>query len=119
MPRVIRYEIAAANPAVLSTFYQGLFGWQFQKAGDQEYYLINPGAGPGIDGALTVRQQGMPGTINTIGVVSVDEALGKVAQLGGAVLMPKTAIRGSGYLAYAVDPEGNVFGMLELNEQAK
>jgi predicted enzyme related to lactoylglutathione lyase len=119
MPRVIRYEIAAADPGTLSTFYGGLFGWQFQKVGDQDYYVINAGAGPGIDGALTRRFEGGPGVINTIAVASVDEAVAKVTQLGGTVVMPKTAIRGSGYVAYCVDPENNLFAIMELNDQAK
>lgn len=119
MPRVIRYEIAAADLGTMSAFYSGLFGWQFQKLGDQDYFVINAGAGPGIDGGLTRRFEGGPGVINTIGVASVDESIAKVQQLGGAVVVPKTAIPGSGYVAYCVDPENNVFAIMELNDQAK
>jgi predicted enzyme related to lactoylglutathione lyase len=118
MPRVIRYEIAAADPGTLYTFYQALFGWQFQRAGDQDYWAIS-GDGPGIDGALIRRFEGGPGVINTLSVASVDEAIAKVATLGGAVIMAKTAIPGTGYVAYCVDPEGNVFGIMEINDQAR
>jgi hypothetical protein len=119
MPRVIRHEIAAADPGTISVFYHGLFGWDFQQAGDQDYWVIDGGEGAGIDGAMVRRYEGGPGTINTIAVPSVDDAIAKVAQLGGAVAMPKATLPGTGYLAYCMDPEGNVFGVLQLDEKAK
>jgi len=33
--------------------------------------------------------------------------------------MPKTAIPGVGYFGYCVDPEGNLFGMLQADVNAK
>jgi uncharacterized protein len=33
--------------------------------------------------------------------------------------MPKTAIPGVGYLAYCSDTEGNVFGLMQADKNAK
>lgn len=37
---------------------------------------------------------------------------------GGAVVLPKMAVPGVGWLAYFRDTEGNVFGMMESDESA-
>ncbi len=37
---------------------------------------------------------------------------------GGAVVLPKMAVPGVGWLAYFSDTEGNVFGMMEADESA-
>ncbi|MBI1790822.1 MAG: VOC family protein [Acidobacteria bacterium] len=115
MPRVIRYEIAADDPDMMAQFYGGLFGWEFQKVGDQDYWVINSGEGPGIDGAMIRRIEGGPGVINTLDVPSVDDFCQGVAEMGGQVLLAKTAIPGVGFFAYCQDPEGNTFGVMELN----
>ena len=38
---------------------------------------------------------------------------------GGTVLMEKTAVPGVGYFAYCKDTEGNVFGIIEGDLEAK
>jgi hypothetical protein len=65
------------------------------------------------------RQEGFPGTINTIGVPSVDEFVGRVTRHGGKVVMPKMAIPGVGYQAYCQDPGGNLFGIHQSAPSAK
>jgi predicted enzyme related to lactoylglutathione lyase len=39
--------------------------------------------------------------------------------LGTAVVVPKMAVPGIGWLAYANDTEGNIFGMLQPDAAAK
>ncbi len=62
---------------------------------------------------------GQPRTINTIGVPSVDEFVGKVVSAGGKVEIPKMAIPGVGYQAYCRDTEGNLFGIHQSDPSAK
>ena len=64
MPRVIHFEIHAADPARAQAFYEALFGWQFkgwappgQPVG---YWLISTGEGPGIDGGMLPRHGAPP-----------------------------------------------------------
>jgi predicted enzyme related to lactoylglutathione lyase len=64
----------------------------------------------------------MPGQIgitNTIDVSSVDEYSKKVQSMGGQVIVPKMAIPGVGYFANCMDTEGNIFGIIQMDENAK
>ena len=55
MPRVVHFEIHAADPERAVNFYQTLFGWTFQKwEGPMDYWLIvtGPDDQRGINGGL-------------------------------------------------------------------
>jgi predicted enzyme related to lactoylglutathione lyase len=51
--------------------------------------------------------------VNYITVESIDESLKKVEKLGGKILVPKQQVPTVGWIAVAVDPEGNQFGLLQ------
>lgn len=51
-------------------------------------------------------------------VESVSDYADKVQQLGGMMVVPKTAIPRMGYFAVALDPEGNPIGLFEMNSAA-
>ena len=55
--------------------------------------------------------EGMPPTID---VSCIDATVARVIAHGGMLLIPKTAIRESGFLAYCQDIEGNVFSILQI-----
>ncbi|WP_256623107.1 VOC family protein [Methanolobus chelungpuianus] len=40
MPTVVHMDIPTDNVERARNFYSDLFGWEFSKAGDMEYYLI-------------------------------------------------------------------------------
>ena len=98
-----------------------MFDWNLEKYGTQDYWLAtsNNKKEPGIDGALMAKKPGMTSTVNTIGVPNLDEYMKKVVAAGGKIVVPKMAVTQMGYLAYAVDTEGNVFGMMENDKNAK
>ena len=115
-------EFAAQEPEKAGEFYEKVFGWKLQKwDGPQAYWLVTTGAyhEAGINGGILRRQEGFPGTINTIGVPSVDELVKKVTSHGGKVAMPKMTIPGVGYQAYCHDPGGNLFGIHQSDPSAK
>jgi predicted enzyme related to lactoylglutathione lyase len=121
MPRVIHFEIPADSPERAAKFYQEVFGWRFQKwEGPMEYWMVTTGAEgkPGINGGLLRRQHPGQGTVNTVDVESVDAAVATVEKNGGKIALPKMAIPGVGYLAYGIDPEGNIFGMMQADSSA-
>jgi len=60
-----------------------------------------------------------PGTLNTVAVKSLDQTMKNIEQRGGKVCVPKMAIQKVGWLAYATDPGGNVFGIIEPDTNAK
>jgi hypothetical protein len=51
--------------------------------------------------------------LNTISVSSLDESIKKIEKSGGKICVSKMAIPRIGWLAYAEDPAGNVFGIIE------
>jgi len=69
---------------------------------------------------LLRRREGLNArTINTINVPSVEEFGEKIERRGGEIWVPKMAIKGVGWPAFAEDPEGNVFEILQLDTAAK
>ena len=73
---------------------------------------------PGINGGL-LRNTQVKTTTNTIGVDSVDKAIEAAKSAGGQLVMPKTPIPGVGYFAYCLDTEGNLFGVMQADQNAK
>lgn len=122
MPRIVHFDLPADDTQRAINFYESVFGWKFDKwGGPTDYWLINTGPDeePGIHGGLAPRQENDPGIVNTVGVPSVDEAVVKIKEQGGKVLRPKSAIPGVGWLAYCRDTEGNDFGIMEDDPEAK
>ena len=124
MQRVIHFEIYTHDPEAVCPFYQDVFGWKFKKfeGGPIEYWLVTTGddKDPGINGGLARPRGGQsPGTINTIAVPSLDQSIKKIEERGGKICVPKMKIPSVGWLAYAEDPTGNVFGVIEPHPEAK
>jgi predicted enzyme related to lactoylglutathione lyase len=124
MPRVTHFEIYTDDPETVRPFYEEVFDWKFKKfeGGPVEYWLVTTGSDkePGINGGITRPREGQaPGTINTIAVPSIDGFIKKIEQHGGSICVPKMAIPTIGWLAYAQDPQGNVFGIIEPDAKAK
>jgi predicted enzyme related to lactoylglutathione lyase len=122
MSRVIHFEIPANDPEKLADFYKKAFGWKSEKwPGPTEYWMVTTGAEgqPGINGGLMRKQGPVTGTTNTVGVDSVDDSIKTVQKAGGKIVMDKTAIPTVGYFAYLQDPEGNIFGVMQPDTNAK
>ena len=130
MWRVVHFEIHAEKPERAVQFYTAVFGWQFKKwDGPSEYWLIMTGdpATPGINGGLMPRPGPTPPELQCAGqqlhlhggVQSVDASIASVTANGGIIAMPKMAVPTIGWLAYAKDTEGNIFGMMQPDPNAK
>jgi len=122
MSRVIHFEIPAGDPQRAASFYKKVFGWKIEKwPGPMEYWMVTTGTDgvPGINGGLLKRQAPTTATTNTIGVESVDAAVTAVQGAGGKMIMPKMAIPTVGYFAYCEDTEGNLFGVMQPDANAK
>ncbi len=122
MSRVVHFEIPAGDTKRAVAFYGKAFGWKFEKwPGPMEYWLVSTGdaAAPGINGGLLPSGSTVKSTTNTIQVDSVDAAAAAVKSAGGKQLSPKNAIPGVGYFAYCEDTEGNMFGVMQNDTNAK
>ena len=127
MPRVVHFEIHAGDPERAITFYEKLFGWTFQKwEGPMPYWLIitGPNDKPGINGGLVPRRGEIDGQaviayVCTVDVESLDSSIATVEASGGSIALPKMPVPGVGWLAYCKDIEGNIFGMMQADPEAK
>jgi predicted enzyme related to lactoylglutathione lyase len=116
--RVSFFEFASPDPAKEMEFFKTLFGWEFQKFGDQgqDYWLVTTGPKeePGIDGGLLpLMSDQQPRTTNTITVPDIDEAVAKAAAAGATMMMDKQEIPNFGWTAYMISPTGIPFGLFQ------
>jgi predicted enzyme related to lactoylglutathione lyase len=122
MARVVHFEFNVADPERAEAFFTQVFGWKVSKwDGAEDYWLVSTGGDgeAGIDGAIMRSRDGAPRTVNTVQVDSVDDAAAKVSGAGGQVVVPKMAVSGVGWLAYATDPNGLIFGIHQPDPQAR
>ena len=128
MSRVVHFEIHASQPERSLAFYRALFGWTAEPWGPPGmYWLLRTGSAPepGIDGGLMLRRgappvegQAVNAFVCTIGVESASKSLARALELGGTEALPLMAIPGVGWLAYAKDPDGNIFGLMQSDPTA-
>lgn len=114
MHRPVHFEVQVPDPHTVIPFYEQVLGWKFTKwNGPQDYWLVTTGddSEPGINGGFMRAPDGQARTVNTMEVADVDAACAKIAALGGTIVVPKMAIAGVGYVAYALDPGGALFGV--------
>jgi uncharacterized protein len=121
MPRPTHFEIPADNPERVAAFYQAVFGWTVQRwDGPMPYWMVTtgPDSEPGINGGILPRQYPDQPCVNTITVANLEESVAAAVGNGGEVAVPKMAVPGVGWLAYAKDPEGHLFGMMQMDAAA-
>lgn len=119
------FEIQCDDTNRSIKFYEAVFGWRFIKEEfvPIEYYRIETNS---INGGLLKRPAKSPppecGTnafTCSIQVESFDKTGDLILQNGGQVAMPKFAIPHRCWQGYFVDPDKNVFGIFEVDENAK
>ena len=128
MNRPTHFELHADNPERAIAFYTAVFGWHFQKwDGPVPYWLITTGTeAPGINGGMVPRRGAAPTegqAVNaytvTTKVASVDASVAAIVANGGTIALPKMPIPAMGWLAYAKDTEGNIFGVMQDDPAAR
>lgn len=123
MNRVVHFEIHVDDPDRASEFYNKTFGWEFNKwEGDPNnpYWLIKTGEAdkPGIDGGMLIRRDPKGNVYNTLNVENIDKAFDDVKSNGGQIVVEKMPVPGVGWLAYFTDTEGNIFGIMQMDDKA-
>lgn len=124
MPRVEHFEIPADEPEKLRDFYEKVFRWDFKKwedsKGKMDYWFIYTGnREPGINGGMLRRKAPEEQVVNTIGVLDIDKYVERIEENGGEIIEPKTAINGVGWNATFIDPQGNKYGLIQEDRDAK
>ncbi len=115
MAKVSWFELSADDPKRAMKFYEKVFGWKFEKLEGGDYWLATTGEEkePGINGAIMPRKPQSAPVVNTINVSDIDEAIKKIEKNGGKVIVPKMEVEMAGTLAYFMDTEGNMHGVLQ------
>jgi len=117
VPRPVHFELTVQDAERAAVFYGAIFNWRItHRDGPGDYWTVTTGdpSTPGIDGGLRLRMPGEPpGTVNTIPVDSVDQTLAMIQEEGGAVIVPPFVVPGICRIAYANDPDGNPFAIVE------
>jgi predicted enzyme related to lactoylglutathione lyase len=117
---ISHFEIPANDPAKLGDFYTRLFGWKLQEVPGMGYWMVETKAkqeAPGINAGIMKKQDASQRPVNYVSVESVDEFSKRIQQLGGRIVMPKQEVPGWGFVAQALDPEGNVFGLWQATQR--
>jgi predicted enzyme related to lactoylglutathione lyase len=119
----IHFEVLASDPARARRFYEAVFGWESTScpAPREPYSLLETGPTAAALSGAVIQRLGRPPVdvqatnafVLVMKVPSLDAWLVKVEEAGGRLAFPKSAVPGVGWLAYAKDPEGNIFGMIE------
>lgn len=124
MNSVAYFEIQADRPQGAIDFYTAVFGWAFAKEDGHaiDYWHIDTG---GIHGGLLPRPAAVPpprsGTnafVCSVQVEDFDAVAEKILHNGGQVALEKFAVPGRCWQGYFLDPDGNTFGIFEVDETA-
>ncbi len=112
------FEIPADDVDALKDFYETLFNWTFKPMpGPWKYYQIDTGH-ENPKGGLTTRQDPDHTLVNYVKVEAIQSVLETAVKLGAEVVVPKWAIKGVGWFAVLVDPQGNRIGLWEDDSSA-
>ncbi len=125
MNSIVYFEIQSNDPQKCIEFYRNVFEWEFTKQDGLpiEYYRIKTS---GMEGGMFKRPAETPplecGTnafTCTLQVENFDAAAEKITANGGIVAMPKFAIPGMSWQGYFLDTDNNLFGIFEVDPNAK
>ena len=122
MARITHFDIYVKDVDRATEFFRAAFDWQIEKwDGPMEYWFVITGAleKPGINGGMAIGEPLLRGGELTLEVDSFDAIVQKVKQAGGSLEREKGAIPGVGWFETVSDTEGNVFGLMEEDPEAK
>jgi hypothetical protein len=116
--RPTHFEFYSADPQATVEFLIKAFGWAAHQWGEQEYWLLDTGDGPGINGAVTRAGEDGPKTLTTCDVEDLDAAIQAVEISGGTLLTDIIELPDVGRWVEVEGPGGEVFGLMEAATQA-
>lgn len=124
MATIVHFDISAENVERAKKFYQEIFDWKFiSMSGPMNYTLIETkdlNGEKSVGGGMAKRENlEQTGITNFMGVISLDESVKKVIELGGRITQQKQVVPGWGYMAVCMDTENNAFGLFQEDVNAK
>jgi predicted enzyme related to lactoylglutathione lyase len=113
---------SADDPKRAADFYRKVFDWKVAKwAGPSDSWLIRTGdeKEPGITGGVAARMEPGDTTVMMVDIPNVDQFAERVKRAGGTIGKPKRVIPGAGDLVTCRDADGNSFGIMQIDRNAK
>ncbi len=117
MNRPIHFEILADSPKKISEFYKAIFNWEVNAWDEEATYLMvktGPDDEVGLNGAIMGREF-KQAVINTHDVANLDETIKHIEENGGKLVHGPNKVETVGMHAYCTDPEGNMFGVMQMD----
>ena len=127
MDKVEHFEIPADNVERATKFYMKVFKWELNPVPGVKYTrLLTIRVDPKVvlpmpfevNGAIIKRTKEVTNPVVTITVMDMDDALKRIVQEGGKIIVSKTEFGNRGYTAYFSDTEGNVMGLWQIRAKA-
>lgn len=119
---IVHFEIPAKDVEKLKKFYSELFGWKiYRTPGSIEYWMIETvpvdengmTLRPGVNGGMSKKDLPKLKPVNYILVEAIEEYIQKIENLGGTITRGKQEVPGVGWIALALDPEGNSIAIMQ------
>ena len=116
--RVVHFEIPTDHPEKSMNFFKTIFGWEFEKYGDEDYWMVKTGAEdtPGINGAIMKKRDPNQPIVNSIDIADIDETSKEIEKAGGKIVVPKSPVPTMGWFCMFTDIDGNIHGLWETDE---
>jgi len=122
---VVHFEIGAEDPEKLAEFYKKALGWEINLWPGSDYWMVGKEADRAegqIFGGIMKRYENEK-TINTIEVKDIDQTIKDVEANGGKIIKEKATMdmgpEDKMTWCYMADPQGNIFGLMQMEKAAK
>ena len=118
--RVVHFEIPTDDPEKSIDFFSTVFGWVFEKFGEEDYWFAKTGEDgeQGIDGAIMKKQDPNQPVVNSIDVADIEKTSKQIEKAGGKIVVPKSPVPQMGWFCMFTDLDGNIHGLWQSDENA-
>ena len=106
-------ELASPDPDGSAGFYTELFGWTVEpmEESPMQYLVVKNSEGHANGGIRAAAEQEPTHWLAYFGTDALDDAVSKVTELGGTILMEPMDVGAGNRIAAARDPQGAVFAL--------
>ena len=110
---VVHWELWSKDPQRIADFYARVFDWKVQEMPQMSYHMVDTGGEGGINGGIMKPQEGpWPGNMAFyVDVESIEDAMRRIVEAGGKVMVPRQEVPGMGAFGLFEDPDGRVLGV--------
>jgi len=102
-------ELSSEDPPATRKFLEAVFGWSFQsRSMPQGEYLAYRAPGGGRGGIRPTRPTEAPASLSYVRVTDIADAMNRVRDQGGKVVLPRVDVPGMGSFFWFQAPGGPV-----------